>query len=71
MDNGSNDLSSRMTHPMSFAEAADWYKASCEYFSVLVWHDATIREATVSIYNADDVNRVTAEPISIEHFRKQ
>jgi hypothetical protein len=70
LDGGGNDLNSRMTHPMSFAEAADWYKASCEYFAMAIKHDATLVEVTVSIYDAKEVSSITVEPICITYLRK-
>ena len=69
IDGGGNDLNSRATHPMSFSEAADWYTASCEYFAMMVTHDCNVFEVTVSIYNADDINSITAEPIERKVFR--
>lgn len=69
IDGGYMDLNSRMTHPMSFSEAAEWYKASCEYFAMMVKHDATIREVTVSIYNSEGLTEITAEPIEIKRYR--
>lgn len=69
LDGGGNDLNSRATHPMSFAEACEWYKASCEYFAMMVKHDATIREVSVSVYDSRDLNLITAEPIEVRRFR--
>lgn len=69
LDGGNNDLNSRATHPMSFAEASEWYEASCEYFAMMVKHDATIREVSVSIYDSIDIRSITAEPIEVRRFR--
>lgn len=69
IDGGDNDLNSRVTHPMPFSEAADWYMASCEYFSMMVKHDCNVFEVTVSVYNAEDINSVTAAPIEMSIFR--
>lgn len=69
IDGGYNDLTSRMTHPMSFAEIADWYKASREYFAMMVKYDCNVREVRVSVYDADSISAVTAEAIDIKVFR--
>lgn len=70
LDDGGMDLNSRMTHPMSFAEAGEWYKASCEYFAMAIKHDAILREVIVGVYNAKDLNKATAEPIQQMVIRK-
>lgn len=70
LDGGGMDLNSRMTHPMSFAESGEWYKASCEYFAMAVKHDATLCEVIVSVYNANDLKKATAEPIHQVIIRK-
>lgn len=69
IDGGGNDLNSRATHPMTFREAADWYKASREYFAMMVKYDCNVHEVTVSVYLADDINSIDAEPLAIERFR--
>ena len=69
IDGGGNDLNSRATHPMTFGEAAEWFKASCEFFAMMVKHDATIHEASVMIYDANVINSITAEPLDLKRFR--
>lgn len=70
LDGGGDDLNTRMTHPMSRSEVFEWYKASREYFAMMVRHDATMREVTVSIFDSRDLNSIDAEPVSIACFRK-
>lgn len=70
LDGGGMDLNSRMTNPMSFAEAGEWYKASCEYFAMAVKHDAILREVIVGVYDVDNLTTVTAEPIQQMVIRK-
>lgn len=69
IDGGGNDLNSRMTHPMSFEEVAEWYRASSEYFAMMVKYDASIHEVFVRIYDADTINSITCEPITQRVFR--
>lgn len=69
IDGGRMDLNSRATHPMSFGDAAEWYRASCEYFAMMVKHDCNVHEVTVSMYDARDINSITAEPIAQSVFR--
>lgn len=69
IDGGHMDLNSRATHPMSFAEAGEWYRASCEYFAMMVKHDCNVVEVIVSMYDARDINSITAEPIAQSIFK--
>lgn len=66
IDDYSDDLYSRATHPMSFYDAGLWITKTVEFFQVAIKHDATMREAHVSIYHTDDFNSPRAEPI--EHI---
>ena len=67
-DGGGDDLNSRMTHPMSRSEFYAWYKASCEYFAMMVKCDATMREVTVSVFDSRDLNSIDAEPVAFSRF---
>lgn len=70
IDDGGQNLHSRMTHPMSFSEVCEWYSASIEYFTLMVKHDATAREVIVSVYNADTASSANAEAIETRYIRR-
>lgn len=69
IDGGGNDLNSRMTHPMSFEEIAAWYQASRDYFAMMVKYDCNVHEVFVRVYDADDIDSITCEPIAQSVFR--
>jgi hypothetical protein len=46
-------LYSTMTREMTFAEAADWFNYSHEYFSSAIrYSDPSLNEITISVYDA-------------------